>query len=43
MVLGLAVGWCLESFAAVRSATVFGLLLGMIAANFVPLGGGCDS
>ncbi|HEX6811349.1 MAG TPA: hypothetical protein VF384_06990 [Planctomycetota bacterium] len=41
MILGLAVGWTLEVFAGVPVATLLGVLLGMIAANFVPLGPAC--
>lgn len=41
MVLGLAVGWAVEAFAGLPGALVLGLLGGMVAANFVPLGGGC--
>jgi hypothetical protein len=36
VVLGLAIGGALEAFAAVRNATVLGLLVGMIGANLVP-------
>lgn len=43
MVLGLAGGWAIEAFAGIRGATVFGALLGMLAANLVPLGPGCSS
>lgn len=44
MILGLVIGWCLESFAGLRTATLFGVLLGMVTANFVPLGNrGCDT
>ncbi len=41
MVLGLAAGWAIERFAGVGGATVAGALLGMLVANFVPLGPGC--
>ena len=43
MVLGLAVGWAIEAFAGLRGSLVLGLLGGMVAANFVPLGGGCPT
>lgn len=42
MVLGLAVGWLVEAFAGLRGGLVLGLLGGMLAANFVPLGAGCS-
>jgi hypothetical protein len=42
VVLGVAIGWTLESFAGLRGAMVFGLLAGMLGANLVPLGPGCS-
>lgn len=43
MVLVLVVGWALQRFAGVREAMVLALFVGLIAAQFVPLGGsrGC--
>lgn len=41
MILGLAAGWLLQSFAGVPNAWAFGLLLGMVGANLIPLGPGC--
>lgn len=43
MVLGLAGGFALETFAGLRGATVIGALFGMLAANFVPLGPSCGT
>ena len=37
MILGLAIGGMLEAFAELPGATLFGALLGVVAANFVPL------
>lgn len=41
MVLGVCVGWAVEAFAHVPNALPFGFLLGVVAANFVPLDSGC--
>jgi hypothetical protein len=44
VILGLAIGGCLEAFAGLRTASLFGVLLGMVAANFVPRDSrGCDT
>lgn len=43
MILGLAAGWALETFAGLRGAMLLGALAGMVAANFVPLGPDCGS
>ena len=43
MVLGLAAGWALQSFAGLPNGALLGLLVGMIAANLVPLGPSCGS
>lgn len=41
MILGLGLGFALESFAGWRGAMVLGLFAGMLVANLVPLGPGC--
>lgn len=41
MVLLTLIGWALQTFAEVPNALVFGLLLGFVAANFVPARGAC--
>ena len=43
MILGLAIGGALEAFAGLHNATLLGALLGMLAANLVPLDRGCDA
>lgn len=41
MVLALAIGGALEAFADLRFATVLGLLVGLVVANWIPKAGGC--
>lgn len=41
MILLTLIGWAVQAFAAVPNALVFGLLLGFVAANFVPARGAC--
>ena len=41
MILAALVGWALQALAGLDGALLIGLLLGMLAANFVPNGGGC--
>ena len=41
MVLFTLIGWAVQAFAGLDSGIFFGLIVGMLVANFVPARGAC--
>ena len=41
MVLFTLIGWAVQTFARIESGLFFGLIVGMLVANFVPVRGAC--